>query len=362
MEILARRWLQVQQCLALPPAHFRRLVLANPSPHLILDLPLLELAKLGISASQRRVLAQELSLSGHGWVDEALASADADVLCFHDDDYPALLKEIHDAPPLLYYRGRTELLRGVLFSVVGSRRPSRAGRADAQAFATALGNAGFTTVSGMALGVDTAAHIGALISPSSTIAVLGTGVDQCYPKSNRVLYDQIASEGLLLSEFPLGSPPLRHQFPRRNRIISGMSLGVLVVEAAIHSGSLITARQALEQNREVFAIPGSIHNPASRGCNALIKQGAKLVDTLSDIIEEFSGWANTDTATVGDPEKLVTEEVESRVYDALGYEPISFDEVVNFCGLSVADALAELGDLELGGWVEQYRGGWQRSR
>jgi DNA processing protein len=361
VETIARRWLQVQQVLALPPADFRRLLALCDTPESLLCMSLSAQLRVGISATDRRQLERQLAMPHHGGVDDELSRANADVLCLRDNDYPALLKEIHDPPPLLYYRGRRELLSQLSFAVVGSRRPSRMGRSDAQAFASALGQAGFTTVSGMALGVDAAAHIGALATPSSTIAVLGTGIDQCYPRSNAALYQQIGSEGLLLSEFPLGSPPLRHQFPRRNRIISGLSLGVLVVEAAIHSGSLITARQALEQNREVFAIPGSIHNPTSRGCNALIKQGAKLVETLADIVEEFSERAGRDVieAVVG---QAVPPRVVSQVYDGLGYEPQSVDELVKYCGQSVDVILAELSQLEVDGWVEQQRGGWQRSR
>ncbi|MEX1664164.1 DNA-processing protein DprA [Zhongshania arctica] len=360
MEIIARRWLQVQQILGLTPANFRRLLALCDTPEALLHMSSDLQFRFGISASHRQQLEKQLAMPHHG-VDDELSRANAEVLCLHDDDYPALLKEIHDPPPILYFRGRRELLSQLSFAVVGSRRPSRMGRSDAQAFASALGQAGFTTVSGMALGVDAAAHIGALATPSSTIAVLGTGVDQCYPRSNAGLYQQIGLEGLLLSEFPPGSPPLRHQFPRRNRIISGLSLGVLVVEAAIHSGSLITARQALEQNREVFAIPGSIHNPASRGCNALIKQGAKLVETLADIVEEFSEWAGRDVieALVG---QALEPGVVSQVYDALGYEPQSVDEILKHCGQSVDVVLAELSQLEVEGWVEQQRGGWQRSR
>ena len=359
MEILARRWLQTQQILRLSPANFRRLMSAFNTPHALLERPASELIQFGVGATQLQALATELGRSDHGAVDDVLKNANAELVCWHDDDYPALLKEIHDAPPLMYYRGRRELLNQLLFSVVGSRRPSRMGHSDAKAFASALGQAGFTVVSGMALGVDAAAHIGAISTPASTIAVLGTGVDCCYPRTNTALYQQIGVEGLLLSEFPLGSPPLRHQFPRRNRIISGMSLGVLVVEAAIHSGSLITAKQALEQNREVFAIPGSIHNPASRGCNALIKQGAKLVETLADIVEEFSGWTSSELPSAPtDTESSVV----SKVYDALGYEPQSLDELVQYCGLGVTATLAELSELEVEGWVEQQRGGWQRCR
>lgn len=361
MEHFAGLWLLTQQTLQLTPANFRRLIANVLHPRQILNLPKEDWAALSLSSQHLdkldRVLARR---NPEQEITSGLYHANANILCWHDIDYPALLKEIHDAPPLLYYRGRSELLNKPLCAVVGSRRPSRCGIGDAERFGKALSQVGMTVVSGMALGIDAAAHRGALAAASSTIAVLGTGVDQCYPRSNRALFEQIGTEGLIISELPLGSPPLRHQFPRRNRLISGMSLGVLVVEAALRSGSLITARQALEQNREVFAIPGSIHNPASRGCNNLLKQGAKLVEDVDDILEEFSGW--NDRNHIAPSDHAVNSETNSPVYQALGFEPTDIDTLADNLGLPIADLLSLLSDLEVEGWVEQYRGAWQRSR
>jgi len=366
VENIAYLWLLAQQTLALPPAGFRKLIERIEDPRQLLHLPPEQWAALALSTQHRQALDRALSRHHPDEIiAESLHQANADLLCWHDADYPALLKEIYDAPPLLYYRGRRELLGGALFAVVGSRRPSRIGHGDAHAFGKALSNTGLTVVSGMALGVDGAAHLGALSGASSTIAVLGTGVDRCYPRGNAALYERIAAEGLLLSEFPLGSPPLRHQFPRRNRLISGMSLGVLVVEAAVRSGSLITAQQALEQNREVFAIPGSIHNPASRGCNRLIKQGAKLVESLDDILEEYSAWlAHTQAEALSGVEarSLPGANSNSPVYQALGFEPVAADLLAQHLGLAIAELLSLLSELEVEGWVEQNQGGWQRCR
>ncbi len=364
MENTAHLWLLTQQALALPPAAFRKLIDCVEDPRQLLTLSAAECAALALSSQHRCALERALSRPNpEEAIAESLYKANANLLCWHDVAYPALLKEIYDAPPLLYYRGHGELLSQALFAVVGSRRPSRIGHGDAHAFAKALSNAGLTVVSGMALGVDGAAHLGALSGKSSTIAVLGTGVDRCYPRGNAALYERIADEGLLLSEFPLGSPPLRHQFPRRNRLISGMSLGVLVVEAAVRSGSLITAQQALEQNREVFAIPGSIHNPASRGCNRLIKQGAKLVEGLEDILEEYVGWLGQEQVPVVDGAMAQPNApANSPVYQSLGFEPTAADTLAQHLGLATPELLSLLSELEVEGWVEQYQGGWQRCR
>jgi DNA processing protein len=201
--------------------------------------------------------------------------------------YPSLLAQLRDAPVGLYVRGNPEALSLPQLAVVGSRNPTPSGRDTAREFAAHLSGCGLTITSGLALGIDTASHHGALAGAGSTIAVCGTGLDIVYPASNAPLALDIAAAGALISEFPLGTPPLKHNFPRRNRIIAGLALGTLVVEAAVRSGSLITARLAAEQGREVFAIPGSIHNPLARGCHQLIRQGAKLVETAQDILMEL---------------------------------------------------------------------------
>ena len=225
-------------------------------------------------------------------VETALAWADVPgrrILAFDDHDYPPLLRQISDPPLLLYCQGQIDLLQRQTLAIVGSRSPTPTGAETAQAFAAQLARLGFAIVSGLALGIDAAAHRGCLAVQGDTIAVVGTGLDRVYPARHSELTAKIRTQGLVISEFPLGTPPLGRHFPQRNRIISGLARGVLVVEAGIQSGSLITAHQALEQGREVFAIPGSIHNPNSKGCHHLLREGAKLVDSVSDILEELDG-------------------------------------------------------------------------
>ncbi len=217
------------------------------------------------------------------------------VVTLADASYPRPLLEISDPPPLLYARGDPELLGRQSLAVIGSRNGTPQGLRNAEAFARTFSEGGLTIVSGLALGIDAAAHRGGLAGAGSTIAVLGTGIDIVYPARNAALFAQIGERGLLLSEYPIGTPAIGHNFPRRNRLISGLARGCLVVEAAIGSGSLITARFAAEQGREVFAIPGSIHSPLSRGCHALIKQGAKLVDAAEDVLAELGSWQHAST-------------------------------------------------------------------
>ena len=214
-----------------------------------------------------------------------------DWIALGDARYPNALLQTADPPLLLYTQGDADLLNTPSLAIVGSRNPTPQGTENARAFADHLGRAGLTIVSGLALGIDGAAHSGALAAGAPTIAVVGTGLDRVYPRAHRELAHRIAERGLIISEFNLGTEPLAANFPQRNRIIAGLSLGTLVVEAALESGSLITAKQALEASREVFAIPGSIHSPQSRGCHALIKQGAKLVDDARDVLEELR-WAS----------------------------------------------------------------------
>lgn len=275
------------------------------------------------------------------------------LIALGDPDYPTALFETADPPLLLYAIGRVELLRGDSLAIVGSRNPTPQGRENAQAFATELARAGLTIVSGLALGIDGAAHRGALDAAGGTIAVVGTGLDRVYPKRHLDLARRIASEGLIVSEYSLGTPPLPPNFPLRNRIIAGMSRGTLVVEATLQSGSLITARLAVEAGRDVFAIPGSIHAPQSRGCHTLIKQGAKLVETAHDILEELR-WpglavAATPTAT-GKPA------VAHPILEAMGHDPISLDELVRRTGWSAAELNVRLLELELDGVVARLPG------
>jgi DNA processing protein len=270
-----------------------------------------------------------------------------------DEDYPTLLREMADPPVLLYGKGIRSMLGQNCLAVVGSRNATPQGEANAEAFAQTLSEAGIAIVSGLALGIDAAAHRGGLKGPGSTIAVVGTGLDRVYPARNKALAHEIAEKGLLLSEFPLGTISAPGHFPKRNRIISGLSYGVLVVEAALNSGSLITAKLALEQGREVMAIPGSIHSPLSKGCHALIKQGAKLVESAQDIVEELA-WPITPSFFSG----TCQENVESDpLLQHLGFDPSSLDQLAERSGLTVEALSAKLLTLELEGQVAQLPGG-----
>jgi DNA processing protein len=285
------------------------------------------------------------------------------VVTLGDADYPAPLLQTADPPCLLYAAGHIaalpELQAVRALAVVGSRNPTPQGRLNAHAFGCSLAQAGLTIVSGLALGVDGAAHEGALEGAAhgqlATIAVVGTGLDRVYPRQHLDLAGRIASRGLILSEYPLGTPPLAENFPRRNRILSGLAQGTLVVEAALESGSLITARQALEQGREVFAIPGSIHSPQSRGCHALIRQGAKLVESAQDVLEELrtpDPFAQVPLALQRAPDAADT-----GLLALLGHDPASLDALQARSGLDTARLQAELLELELAGQVERLPGG-----
>lgn len=278
------------------------------------------------------------------------------VLTLADTAYPAQLLEIPDPPALLYVAGNVKLLSSPALAVVGSRNATPQGLKNAQAFARALSDAGMTIVSGLALGVDSAAHRGALEGRGSTIAVLGTGIDVTYPRRNLPIAGEIASRGALVSEFPLGTEPLAGNFPRRNRIISGLAKGCLIVEAAVDSGSLITARLAADQGREVFAIPGSIHSPLSKGCHALIKQGAKLVESAQDVLEELGVTARVAAGTSAPA-------ADHGLLEKMGFDPCDVDELIGRSGLPVEVVSATLLKLELDGKIACLPGGlYQRIR
>jgi DNA processing protein len=274
-----------------------------------------------------------------------------------DADYPRALLEIPDPPTLLYAMGEASLLNRPALAIVGSRNATQQGLADARDFARALSESGYMVVSGLALGIDAAAHRGGLDGRSSTVAVVGTGLDRVYPAANRPLAHEIARRGILLSEFPLGTAPVSANFPRRNRLISGLSRGVLVVEAALRSGSLTTARLALEQGRDVFAIPGSIHSPLSKGCHWLIKQGAKLVDCVEDISGELGAIGGPGHASSPDAQSPAAADP---VLAALGHSPASLDVLARRTGMPAASLAAELTRLELSGAVERLPGGLYR--
>jgi DNA processing protein len=293
-----------------------------------------------------------------------LAEPDNHLLPLDDPGYPALLREIPDPPVLLFVRGSVVVLSMPQLAIVGSRNPSRGGGDNARAFAAHLAGAGLAITSGLALGIDACAHEAALSAGGATIAVAATGLDRVYPAAHRDLAHRIAGSGALVSEFPLGAPPRREHFPRRNRLISGLSLGVLVVEAALKSGSLITARYAAEQGREVFAIPGSIHSPLSRGCHALIKQGAKLVETASDVVEELGALAQFSRAPAQPvPVAAVAGDAgQVQLLAHMGYDPVDIDTLVAVSGLTAGAVSSMLLHMELRGLVEARPGGkYQRT-
>lgn len=281
------------------------------------------------------------------WLDQPGNS----LLTLGDPDYPKPLLEISDPPALLYCKGRRDLLARPGLGIVGSRNATPQGLRDAEAFALALADAGLTIVSGLALGIDAAAHRGGLGGAGSSIAVVGTGLDRIYPARNKALAHTLAERGLILSEFPLGTPPLPGHFPSRNRLISGLSRGVLVVEATTDSGSLITARVAAEQGREVFAIPGSIHSPLARGCHALLKQGAKLVESAADILDELA-WQQRITA----PAHLSAAPPDP-VLDVMDGAPVTLDTLAQRSGLTLDALSAKLLTLELEGRIAPLPGG-----
>jgi len=292
-----------------------------------------------------------------------LEQAGRHILSIRDPRYPALLKEITDPPPLLFIQGDPALLENPQLAIVGSRNPTPGGRQSASDFARFLSSAGLTITSGLAAGIDGAAHGGALEADAPTVAVTGTGLDRVYPASHRELAHRIAERGALVSELVPGTPPLAANFPRRNRIISGLSVGTLVVEAARQSGSLITARMASEQGREVFAIPGSIHNPLARGCHALIRQGAKLVEQAGDILEELSPLLGS---LLREPAvETPQDEVEPRQWDreyrqlmsVLDFEPTPVDLLIERSGLTADAVSSMLLLLELEGFVSAAPGG-----
>ena len=276
------------------------------------------------------------------------------ILTLADAAYPQRLLDTPDPPTVLFVKGRTDLLNAPALAIVGSRNATPQGEANAEAFAAALADAGLTVVSGMALGIDAAAHRGGLRGSSSTIAVIGTGIDRVYPARNQALARDIAAKGAIVSEFPLGTPALKENFPRRNRIISGLAQGCLVVEAAERSGSLITARLAGEQGRDVFAIPGSIHSPLSKGCHKLIKQGAKLVDDARDILEELGLAAAAGKAATAAP--ALTAEAAS-LLDSIGFDPADIDTLALRSGLTAERLYAILLQMELDGRIASLPGG-----
>jgi DNA processing protein len=354
-------WLLVSQTPGIGCRYFQRLIAHFGNPEKILLAPRDMLADLGVprhaidQLKQRRRADIEPSLA---W----LKQPGHQLLTLADDNYPELLKSLDSPPPLLYLIGNAGLLNQPQLAMVGSRNPTPAGLGNARDFAHSLAGSGLCITSGLAIGIDGAAHAGALMA-GDTVAVMGTGPDRIYPASHRELAHRIAQQGLLVSEFQPGTQARAENFPRRNRIISGLSLGTLVIEAAVQSGSLITARLASEQGREVFAIPGSIHNPQARGCHLLIRQGAKLVESAQDIMEELGSLlgsllptadvphvAEQEADRFSDPEYL-------RLFETLGYDPVTVDELITRTGLTAEVVSSMLLVLELEGHVSSAPGG-----
>ncbi len=347
-------WLKLSQVSGLGNENARRLLQAFGSPTAIFAAPLSSLQQIVKPAIASVICKHEDNHEDNkDFIMQAmlwLADESNHIITLADEEYPQALLNIPDPPFLLYVKGRLDLLNRSSLAIVGSRNATAQGIRNAETFAQALSETGLCVVSGMAQGVDTAAHVGGLRAQASSIAVVGTGLDRVYPTSNRELAHQLAKNGTLISEFPLGMPPLAQNFPRRNRIISGLSLGCLVVEASMQSGSLITARMALEQGREVFAIPGSIHSPQAKGCHALIKQGAKLVENPADILDEL-GWlssAANNSSSKQNPHPI---------FAYLGFDPIDLDSLSQLSGLTVEALSAILLQLELDGQIATLAGG-----
>ncbi len=367
---MLKDWLKLRYLKSVLPAQKRALVKAYGSPGKIFEAD-------RISLHQTRILDEAginaILKSNDGLLQsdlELLESIGCQFIGFNDPVFSNLLNEI-PAPPLgLFALGSCALLQKPQIAIVGSRHASPSGKKTTESFAAELTSMGFTVTSGMAEGVDSHAHRGSLSAGNATIAVLGTGIDKIYPRSNRKLYHEISARGLVVTEFAPGTPPQRWHFPQRNRIISGLSLGTLVVEAGIHSGSLITARLAAEQGREVFAIPGSIHMPTSRGCHHLIRQGAKLVESVQDITDEIGHYFvhssppshihSRSSRGESSQQKSSSSEYDHPVYNLIDYAPISMDQLIELSGLTAEQVSSILIDLELRGLIADLNGRYQR--
>ena len=371
-----RAWLRLSLTDGVGNDAARRLLACFGSPHAIFAQPPAALANV-VTPKQAQALLQEphdvalQCVRTQQWLAHAAPGVGHAVWALGDRHYPEALLQLADPPLMLYAQGQLEASLGNAVAVVGSRNPTPQGAQTAEQFGLALSEAGLGVVSGLALGVDGAAHRGALRGAATscpahwrTVAVVGTGLDRVYPRQHQGLAANIAQQGILLSEYPLGTPPLAANFPKRNRLIAALGLGTLVVEAALQSGSLITARMALDLGRDVLAIPGSIHSPQSHGCHALIRQGAKLVETAQDVIEELqlsSPQLSLGLGAAGDPSSGVLAPPDdtqaSPLLAHLGFAPVSLDALQARCGLDTASLQAQLLTLELQGRVARLPGG-----
>jgi DNA processing protein len=348
-------WLRLAETDQVGPVAARKLLAAFGSPQALFEADTAALRELAGPAETNALqhppesLAAQLEKTWH-WLQ---GGSDRSVLTLGDPAYPPALLETADPPLLLYVMGDAGFLRRPCIAIVGSRNPTPQGADNARAFAATFSQAGLTVVSGLALGIDGAAHEGGVSGPGGTLAVVGTGLDRVYPRRHHELAHRITRNGALVSEYPLGMPPLPPNFPKRNRIIAGLAGGTLVVEAALQSGSLITARLAVEMGREVFAIPGSIHSPQSRGCHALIKQGAKLVDSAQDVLEELRWVSEPAQPAIAGPAGSTSPDP---ILAALGYDPASLDALCARTGFAPSELSARLLELELEGRVARLPG------
>lgn len=348
-------WLAFNRTSGLGPVTARRLWMKVPDLSQLFLMSDEEWRILGLSERMRHVLRTvDLSVvdEDEQWLQ---GSSHRAILTLEDPGYPSLLKEIHDPPIVLYVEGQQACLNNLKLSMVGTRRPTRQGEDIAFQFSQRLASLGIVIVSGLALGIDAASHRGCLEAGGATIAVMGTGMDLIYPRQHRSLAEHIQENGLILSEFPLKSPPVAGHFPRRNRIISGLSLALLVVESAVPSGSLLTARFALEQNREVMAIPGSIRNTKVDGCHFLLRQGATLVTSPEDVLDVFS----IEKASTAEQSKTWTDGMVV-LLSCIKDEVMTVDQLVIQSGQSVEDVMCGLIDLEIEGLVRSLSGGYVR--
>ena len=367
-------WITLGRIPGVGAKNFQTLLYAFDSPKVALQANEEQLKQAGIAPNLAQTITQANHLNDADkdleWLN---ASSQHHIITLQCKEYPLLLKNISNPPPLLYVHGSTDCLNDPQIAIIGSRNPTPGGASSAYEFAKYLGNTGFSITSGLALGIDGQAHKGALEGGRPTIAVIATGIDRVYPARHRKLAHKIVEQGAIVSEFPIGTQPKAENFPRRNRIISGMSHGTLVVEAALRSGSLITARYASEQNREVFAIPGSIHNPLAKGCHRLIREGAKLVETAQDIMEEMAavidiesitpqekptGHLNERDAQNNDPTNMGNDTTEyQQLLDKMGFDPITIDALVIRTGQTPESLSAMLLILELQNQVAANGGG-----
>jgi DNA processing protein len=359
-------WLRLRHAPEVGPATLARLLARFSTPGAILAAPSGQLRALGLGDRALAVLDGSEVLPGVSADLRWAEGADHHILTLDDPRYPPMLREIAAPPGVLYVTGNPEVLADPQLAVVGSRHPTPGGAESARAFAAHLARSGLVITSGLALGIDAAAHQGALDADGATVAVMATGPDRIYPARHKDLAHRIARTGALVSEFPVGTQARAEHFPQRNRLISGLSAGTLVVEAALGSGSLITARCASEQGREVFAMPGSIHNPVARGCHRLIRQGAKLVETADDVLEELAAILRPVTAATAPPSRAadhaqVPDEARDpdheRLLEAMGFDPVTVDQLVSRTGLTVEAVSSMLLLMELRGQVASLSGG-----